>query len=112
MNTSTIDWRAILIVAVILLFVFSPNPATQIVVLAVGAGWAIQSGLSPFRGRGGVLGSTKVTYWRGQKIVTKQPARARLRATSGLQMVVAALYLVLGLGMAYAAVIRFAALVT
>lgn len=107
MNTVNLDWRAIVVIGLLLLFVFSRNPATNIMLLAIGAGWALQSGLTPWRSGRGMLGSTKVTYWRGQKIVTKQPARARMRSVSTIQMLVSIWYILLGLGMAYAAIIWF-----
>jgi hypothetical protein len=111
MRTNTVDWRLIVGLIFILLLLFSRSPQTNLVLLAIGAGWFIQSGIAPFRGRGGMLGSTKVTYWRGERIVTRVPPRARLRSVSGIQLVVAVMYIVLGLSMAYAAVRLFIALV-
>ncbi|HEX6290441.1 MAG TPA: hypothetical protein VFZ66_14725 [Herpetosiphonaceae bacterium] len=107
MNTTNIDWRWIALIFLILLLL-SRNALTNIAVLAIGAGWAIQAGLEPWRRSGSVLGSTKVTYWRGQRIVTKQPARARLRSVSPLQVIVSFVYVALGLGSAYAALYWFA----
>jgi Na+-transporting NADH:ubiquinone oxidoreductase subunit NqrB len=101
-------WIALIFLILFLLF---PSPHTSIVLLAIGAAWAIQAGIAPWRGGRSTLGGTKVTYWRGQRIVTKQPTRARLRAVSGTQILVAIVYLALGLGMAYAAFIRFASLI-
>ncbi len=111
MNTMNVDWRAVVVILLVLLFIFSRNPAVDVVLLTVGAAWALQSGLGPWRGGRSPLGSTKVTYWRGQKIVTKQPPRARLRSVGGLQLTVSVLYIVLGLGMAYAAIVSFLRLV-
>jgi hypothetical protein len=97
-NTTTLDWRAILVVVIILLIVFSGRPETNIVALAIGAVWAIQSGIAPWRGRGGIIGgSTKVTYWRGE----------RYRSVSPVQVLVSFWYIALGLGMAYAALLTF-----
>ena len=111
MNTINFDWRWLAVIFVLLLVLF-PSPQTNIVVLGIGAGWAIQAGLAPWRSGRSVLGGTKVTYWRGQKIVTKQPVRARVRSVSGVQLVVSLVYLALGLGRAYAALARFARLVS
>ena len=110
MNTINFDWRLIAVILVVFLVLFSRNPQTNIVVLAIGAGWALQAGLAPWRGSRGVLGSSKVTYWRGQRIVTKPKARARI-AISPMQTLVSALYLLLGLGMAYTALLIFIRLV-
>ena len=112
MNTTNFDYRWLAIIFIILLLVFPRSPQLNIVVLGIGAGWAIQAGLAPWRGSRGVLGGTKVSYWRGQRIVTKQPARARIRSASSVQLLVSLIYLVLGLGMAYAALARFLFLVT
>lgn len=107
MNTVNFDWRLIAVVLVLFLVLFSRSAQTNIVVLAIGAGWALQAGLAPWRSTRGVLGSSKVTYWRGQRIVTKQSSRGRGPALSPVQMLVSLLYLTLGLGMAYAAVAIF-----
>lgn len=110
MNTTNFDWRWVGVI-LILLMIFARDTRTDIVVAAIGAAWMIQAGLEPWRGgRSSVLGSTKVTYWRGQRIETKVPARARLRSVSSIQMVVSALYLLLGLGSAFAAIYWFARL--
>jgi hypothetical protein len=112
-NTATIDWR--LIVALIFLFLifFSRSPQTDIVAAAVGAGWMISAGLGPWRGRGNPFASTtKVTYWRGERIVTRAPARSRISTISPVQVLVSLWYLSLGVGMAYAAVRLFILLVT
>jgi hypothetical protein len=89
---------------------FSRSPQTNIVVLAIGAGWAFQAGLAPWRGSRGVLGSSKVTYWRGQRIVSKPSGRSRRLSVTPVQMLVSLVYLTLGLGMAYAAVAIFISL--
>ncbi|HEY0734352.1 MAG TPA: hypothetical protein VGD69_05560 [Herpetosiphonaceae bacterium] len=104
MNTINFDWRWVGVI-LILLLVLTRDIRTGIVVAAIGAAWLIQAGLEPWRGgRSSPLGSTKVTYWRGQRIETKVPARARLRSVSTIQMIVSALYLLLGGASAFAAV--------
>lgn len=110
MNTINFDWRLIAVILVLFLIFFSRNAQTNIVVLAIGAGWALQAGLAPWRTGRGVLGSSKVTYWRGQRIVTKPRGRARV-AVAPVQMLVSAVYLLLGLGMAYSAILTFVRLV-
>lgn len=112
MRTNAIDWR--LVVGLIFLFfiLFSRSPQTDFIMLALGAGWFLQTGLTPWRGRGSVLGSTKVTYWRGERIVTRQPPRARFRSVGGMQLLVSVWYVVLGLSMVYAAILLFARLVS
>lgn len=112
MRTSSIDWRVIASVIFIFLLLFSRSPQTDLVLLAIGGGWFIQSGLAPFRGRGNLLGSTKVTYWRGERIVTRVPPRARLRSVNPIQIGVAVFYLTLGLSMVYAALRLFLAIVS
>ena len=109
MNTLNFDWRLIAVVLVLFLVIFSRNPYTNIVVLAIGAGWAIQAGLAPWRSRG-ILGSSKVTYWRGQRIVTKPKGRGRLAVTP-VQTLVSALYVLIGAGLAYTALLIFIRLV-
>jgi hypothetical protein len=110
-NTVNFDWRLIALLLFVFLIFFSRSIQTNIVVLAIGAAWALQAGLAPWRGRRSILGGTKVSYWRGQRIVTKQPARARLRAVSSVQWAVSLVYVTLGLGMAAAAVLLFIRLV-
>ena len=110
MNTMNFDGRWIALIFLILFLLFR-SPQTDIVLLAIGAGWAIQAGLAPWQGGRNALGGTKVTYWRGQRIVTKQPVRARIRSVSGIQILVSIVYLALGLGMAYAAFSWFASLI-
>ncbi len=107
MNTVNFDWRLVAVLLVLFLMLFSRNPQTNIVVLAIGAGWAIQAGLAPWRGSRGVLGSSKVTYWRGQRIVTKQRSGGRGIGLSPVQIGVSLLYLTLGLGMVFAAIAIF-----
>lgn len=108
-NTSTIDWRMIVGLIILFLILFSRSPQTNIIVLAIGAGWMFSAGLAPWRGRH-PLGSTKVTYWRGERIVTRAPAR-RIAVTP-LQAVLSFWFLALGLGMAYAALRYFVLLVS
>lgn len=112
MRTTNLDWRVIAGLLFLLLLLFSRSPQIDLVLLAIGAGWFIQSGIAPFRGRGSILGSTKVTYWRGEKIVTRVPPGARLRSVSPVQIGVAVLYIALGLSMAYAAIQVFLGLVS
>ncbi len=107
MNTVHFDWRLIAVMLVLFLVIFSRSPQTNIVVLAIGAGWAIQAGLAPWRGSRGVLDGSKVTYWRGQRIVTKSAARGRRLSVTPVQILVSLWYLLLGLGMAYAAIAIF-----
>ncbi len=102
-----IDPRWIFLIFILLLFVFRGNPLVDVVTLAVGAGWAFQAGLAPWRSNTGSLRGSRVTYWRGQRIEIQQPAWERVRSVSPLQVVVSFVYLLLGLGSAYAAVITF-----
>lgn len=112
MRTNNLDWRLIAGLIFIFLILFSRSPQTDLVLLAIGAGWFIQSGIAPFRGRGNLINGTKVSYWRGERIVTKVPARSRMRSVSPVQIGVSLLYVALGLSMAYAAVRLFVALVS
>lgn len=113
MNTTNFDWRWIGVIFLILMVLplLRQVNLTAVPVLAIGAAWMIQSGLEPWRaGRTNVLGSTKVTYWRGQRIETKVPARTRVRSVSSIQMVVSVLYLLIGVASAFAAIYWFAQL--
>ena len=108
MNTLNFDWRWIGVI-LILILIFSRDPRTDIVVGAIGAAWMIQAGLEPWRaGRTSVLGSTKVTYWRGQRIETKVPARARLRSVSSVQIAASVVYLLIGVAGGLTAIYSFA----
>lgn len=111
MNTTNFDWRWIGVI-LILLFVLFPSRETRIVLGLIAAAWMIQAGLEPWRaGRSSTLGSTKVTYWRGQRIETKQSTRARIRSVSSLQMAASVLYLLLGVASGFAAIFSFAQLI-
>jgi hypothetical protein len=112
----TLDWRPIVLIGFVLLFLFSAynrNPVVSVVVLAVSAGWFIQTGIAPWRsGRNSLFGSQQVKYWRGERVVLRQPpARSRLRSVSGMQLGVSLLYLALGLASAYAAIMTFVQMV-
>lgn len=113
MGRTSFDWRWIVIIFVALIFFGQVNlrfsPAVGVVLLALGAYWAIQAGLSSWRQRGGpLLGSSKVTYWRGQRIEiprNESPMRRlRLRAPVGTSLLVSLFYLILGAGFVFAAV--------
>jgi hypothetical protein len=108
---TSFDWRWIVIIFIALLFFGQVNlrfsPMVGIVLLGLGGYWAIQAGLSSWRDqRGPILGSSKVTYWRGQRIElprTGSPVR-RLRTPVGTSLLVSVFYLVLGAGFVFAAV--------
>lgn len=108
MGRTTFDWRWIILIVVALIFFgqvrIAPSAELGVVLLGLGAYWAVQAGLGPWRGRGSMLGSTKVTYWRGQRLEIPQSRRSRLRTLSATSVAVSALYLSLGLGCLYAAV--------
>ena len=97
------DWRWIVVIVVALLFFgqvnLSLSPIVGVALLGLGGYWALQAGLTPWRGRGGsLLGSTKVTYWRGQRIEMKQPRRSRFAVPATTSLAVSVLYLVVGAG--------------
>jgi small-conductance mechanosensitive channel len=106
-NTINFDVRWLSVIFLILML-FYRSALTDIALGMVGAAWMLQAGLEPWRRGRSTLGSTKVTYWRGQRIVTKQPARARFQAVSNIQTVSSIVYLVLGVASAYAALYWFA----
>jgi hypothetical protein len=120
-NTRNIDWRTFAIILIVFLLIVPALlgqvgqliriPPINIITAFAGAVWLILAGIAPWRGGRRPLGSDKVTYWRGQRIVTKQPARARIRSTSGVQLVGSLWHLALGLGSAYAGVIALLRLV-
>jgi hypothetical protein len=96
------DWRWIVVIVVALMFFgqlsLSPSPILGVVLLGLGGYWALQAGLAPWRNRGSLLGNTKVTYWRGQRIEMKQPRRSRWTAPATTPLLVSLVYLVLGIG--------------
>jgi hypothetical protein len=103
---NTVDWRGVLVLLFIVLMIVFRSPITNIVLLALGAGWFLQAGLAPLRAMGGsVLSGEKVTYWRGQRIVQHQPVRQRARSIGSTQLAVTALYLLLGGATAVAGVL-------
>ena len=108
MNNINFDPRWLFVI-VLVLILLNPGGLAGVVVLAIGAGWAIQAGLAPWRMNMGRISGTKVTYWRGQRIETRQAPTQRLRMLPITKLLVAVLYLTLGLGMAYAAILRFIA---
>jgi len=99
-----------LILILVLLFVLNARGLAGVVLLAVGAGWAIQAGLASLRISAPQIGGTKVTYWRGQRIETRQAPSQRVRSLPFTQLAIGVFYVVLGAGMAYAAVVLFARL--
>lgn len=115
MGRTSFDWRWVVIIFIALIFLgvvrLSFPPAVGVVLLALGGYWAIQAGLNLWRDRAGggpLLGNTKVTYWRGQRIElprNQSPARrVRLRAPAGTGLLISIFYLVLGAGFVFAAV--------
>ena len=112
MGRTSFDWRWIVIIFVALIFLGQVNlrfsPAIGVVLLALGGYCAIQAGLSSWGERGPLLGSSKVTYWRGQRIElprNQSPVRRLgLRTPAGTSLLVSIFYLVLGAGFVFAAV--------
>ena len=103
MGRTTFDWRWIVVIVVALIFFgqlrLAPSPELGIILLALGGYWAILAGLGPWRNRGSLLGSTKVTYWRGQRIELRQPRRVQWRTITGMPLLVSLVYLILGAGL-------------
>ncbi len=96
-----------LILIFLALLLFNPGRLTGVVLLAVGAGWAIQAGLASLRISAPQLGGTKVTYWRGQRIETRQAPSQRVRSVPVTQLAIGVFYVVLGAGLGYAALVLF-----
>ena len=111
MGRTTFDWRWIIVIVIALIFFgqirVAPSVELGIVLLALGGYWAVQAGLGPWRERGPLLSSTKVTYWRGQRI--ELPAggararRPRFRTPAATSLAVSLLYFTLGAGCWFAA---------
>ncbi len=103
---TTFDWRWIVVIVVALVFFgqlsLAPSAGLGVVLLALGAYWAIQAGLEPWRGRGPTLGSRRVTYWRGQRIELGPARRTRLRLPPATSLLVSVFYLILGAGLLFA----------
>jgi hypothetical protein len=96
-----------LILILLLLFVLNARGLAGVVLLAVGAGWAIQAGLGSLRISAPQLGGTKVTYWRGQRIETRLAPTQRVRSIPFTQVAIGVFYLLIGAGLAYTAVVLF-----
>lgn len=119
-NTDLITFVVFLFVIVFLIgpfvrlvYGFLAIPPVTVATAIVGAVWFLSAAIGPLRGgsRRSTLGSTKVTYWRGQRIETRLPPRARVRAASNVQAAGALWYLALGVGCAYAAIITLLRLI-
>ncbi len=106
MGGTTFDWRWIIVIFVVLIFFgqlsLAPSPGLGVIILALGTYWAIQAGLEPWRGRGPLLGSKKVTYWRGQRIELGPTRRTRPRLLPVTSLLVSVLYFVMGAGLLFA----------
>lgn len=111
MSRTTFDWRWIIVIIVALVFFgqvrLAPSSEFGVLLLALGGYWAFQAALTPWRERGSLLGSTKVTYWRGQRIELpvggSRGRRTRFRTPDATALVVSIVYMVLGAGCVYAA---------
>ena len=107
MGRTTFDWRWIIIIVVALMFFgqlrFATSSGLGVIVLALGGYWAIQAGIEPWRTGRSLFGSTKVTYWRGQRIELRQPRRARFHTPGAMQLLVSFIYLSLAAGLWFAA---------
>ena len=103
MGGTTFDWRWIIVIVIALMFFgqlqISPSPMVGVVLLALGGYWAVQAALRAWREASPGLGSTKVTYWRGQRIELRQPRRARFRTPAVTPLAVALIYLLMGAGL-------------
>jgi len=109
---NTVDWRGVLVLVFIVLMLVFRSQITNIVLLAIGAAWFLQTGLAPLRSRGGsLISGEKVTYWRGQRIVQRQAVRQRARSIGGTQLAVIAVYLLLGIATAVAGVLYLLAVI-
>ncbi len=99
MSRTGFDWRWIVVIVVALMFFgqlnLSLSPIMGVVLLGLGGYWALQAGLTPWRGRGPLLGNTKVSYWRGQRIEMKQPRRSRFAVPAATPLAISVLYLAL-----------------
>lgn len=118
MGRTTFDWRWIIVILVALAFFgqlrLAPSREIGIVLLALGGYWAIQAGLQPWRERGSLLGSPKVTYWRGQRLdLNPRPTRrSRWQVPPAMPLGISLFYLALGVGFVLAALRSLLLLVT
>ncbi len=107
MGGSNFDWRWIVLILIALVFFgqvsLVPSPYVGVILLALGGYWAVQAGLGPWRGRNAILGSKRVTYWRGQRIELGPPSRSRVRLPATTPLLVSVIYLALGAGLIFAA---------
>ncbi len=107
MGGTNFDWRWVVVIFNALVFfgqinVF-PTPVVGVVLLALGAYWAVSAGLEPWRGRNTLLGSKRYTYWRGQRIELGPTRRTRVNLPPTTSLIVSLLYLSLGIGLILAA---------
>ncbi|GAC1650959.1 MAG: hypothetical protein NVS4B8_25580 [Herpetosiphon sp.] len=72
------DWRWLVLVVVVLMFFglinVSLTPIFSVVVLGLCALWMFEAGRRPWMGRRSAFGG-RVTYWRGQPVQMRPPAR-------------------------------------
>ncbi len=108
LGRTTFDWRWIILLVIALMFFgqlrLAPSSGLGIVLLAAGGYWAIQAGLDAWRSGGATLGSTKVTYWRGQRLEIPQRRGPRFRTPAATPMIVSAVYLTMGAGLLLGAI--------
>lgn len=106
MGGTSFDWRWIVLILVALIFFgqisFAPSAGLSVIILALGAYWALRAGFEPWRGRDAILGSRRVTYWRGQRIELRPARRARVRLAP-MPLLVSVLYLLISAGLVLAA---------
>ena len=103
MGRTSFDWRWIILIVIALMFFgqlrLAPSSELGIVLLGLGGYWAIQAGLGAWRSGGATLGSTKVTYWRGQRLEIPQTRRQRFRTPAATPLLVALVYMAMGVGL-------------
>ena len=103
MGRTTFDWRWIILLLIALMFFgqlrLAPSSGLGVVLLAAGGYWAIQAGLGAWRSGGATLGSTKVTYWRGQRLEIPQTRRQRFRTPAATPLIIAFVYVAMGVGL-------------
>ena len=104
------DWRWIVVLLLGLAFARRYSPILVIVLLLAGAYLAIRAGLDAWRAGSWRASRSRETYWRGQRI--DLPPAPSSRAGSIAQRALAALAIVVGIGLAGLALTMVVGIVT
>ncbi|NOK63571.1 MAG: hypothetical protein GFH27_549281n438 [Chloroflexi bacterium AL-W] len=104
MRNMSFDWRWIAVIGIVILLLnVGQNPLLAILFLGGGGAYVLYMGWQAWTRAGGSTSSTRVTYWRGQRIELK-PERSKSSLPKLSNIGPAALYLLIGGVMVLAAI--------